>query len=640
MSTALLPRIHIPLLFPSPPLHSCSPHSKSKSFFKLSFKKSQSFSFRSLRPPLETAILAVEDGASMPCIRRYENDLVRLSIYGSVDFTLAVTAAAADGGVAAEEHLKEGLDVMVIETLFPGSSNPRSTVSTSLVLPAVKVKEKGRQIGRDVINDVLSRTQSKQILAMAFRQVVMHQLLHVELDFFKPGSERNMKDLEGPREVPVSFNVRSSDKGLILSLAEVVCMFVLDTTHKHFSGESLATALINFFCWLSKTKRISSKDSSARIQVNEDEILENARILLQNFRTLKGNSQIQDKHSTYWFASSLWNKLEKIGGSEFSSWTAEFVPYYKLQINASRYCGAEFGGWEEANGNIREALLTHSQMVALADILDMFLDDRYTLPNKELPCGTLKNVRKMTNNKRKYPLWGLLMTAVASAVFSVALAVSWQLASRHLFPNKQRHPADYNTLISSAEYNTHISPEATGAQHLSLETMEETLEGTMLATSLETSEEGTKLETFCAEIVRKIKDSYGWGGIITSKPGLGTWIGELPGYFKSNHESDNSPQDEQVKEPPLDIASYQVVLSLEGKIVGFQPTSGVAVNNWAANPLARELYGGKRLSPGLFEPRLQISKPDGVIVLELLMSVNPDAYFALARPAQLPFSTS
>lgn len=45
----------------------------------------------------------------------------------------------------------------------------------------------------------------------------------------------------------------------------------------------------------------------------------------------------------------------------------------------------------------------------------------------------------------------------------------------------------------------------------------------------------------------------------------------------------------------------QVVLSTEGKIVGFQPTSLVAVNHWSANPLAKELYGGKELSPGMYQ---------------------------------------
>lgn len=41
-----------------------------------------------------------------------------------------------------------------------------------------------------------------------------------------------------------------------------------------------------------------------------------------------------------------------------------------------------------------------------------------------------------------------------------------------------------------------------------------------------------------------------------------------------------------------------MVLSLDGKLVGFQPTSRVAVNQWAGNPLAKELYGGRNLSPG------------------------------------------
>jgi len=51
---------------------------------------------------------------------------------------------------------------------------------------------------------------------------------------------------------------------------------------------------------------------------------------------------------------------------------------------------------------------------------------------------------------------------------------------------------------------------------------------------------------------------------------------------------------------PLHLFEIQVVFSSEGKIVGFQPLSRVAVNQWADNPLARELYAGKKLSPGNF----------------------------------------
>lgn len=42
----------------------------------------------------------------------------------------------------------------------------------------------------------------------------------------------------------------------------------------------------------------------------------------------------------------------------------------------------------------------------------------------------------------------------------------------------------------------------------------------------------------------------------------------------------------------------QVVMSGDGKIIGFQPTNRVAVNNWVSNPLAKELYEGQKLSPG------------------------------------------
>jgi len=35
---------------------------------------------------------------------------------------------------------------------------------------------------------------------------------------------------------------------------------------------------------------------------------------------------------------------------------------------------------------------------------------------------------------------------------------------------------------------------------------------------------------------------------------------------------------------------------------------------------------------GIIEPGLKVSLPEKVIVVELLMSINPDAYFALARP--------
>lgn len=48
---------------------------------------------------------------------------------------------------------------------------------------------------------MLSTTTSKNILSMTFRQVVLELLWNYQLIVFRPGTERNMKDLEKPREV-------------------------------------------------------------------------------------------------------------------------------------------------------------------------------------------------------------------------------------------------------------------------------------------------------------------------------------------------------------------------------------------------------------------------------------------------------
>jgi hypothetical protein len=40
---------------------------------------------------------------------------------------------------------------------------------------------------------------------------------------------------------------------------------------------------------------------------------------------------------------------------------------------------------------------------------------------------------------------------------------------------------------------------------------------------------------------------------------------------------------------------------------------------------------------GILEPRLKISRPAKAAPIELLMSVNQDSFFALARPVQDPW---
>lgn len=138
---------------------------------------------------------------NLPAVRTFENDLARLTVVGSVDVQQALTAAAADGGEAAEEHISSGLDAMVVETVFPGPSEDRSTLSTRLFLPTRKVKEKAITIRKTMPKDVWDAAPSKNILAMTFKQVVFQQLWSLELALFRPGNERDLDNLENPSEV-------------------------------------------------------------------------------------------------------------------------------------------------------------------------------------------------------------------------------------------------------------------------------------------------------------------------------------------------------------------------------------------------------------------------------------------------------
>ncbi|KAM3306614.1 hypothetical protein P3S67_013484 [Capsicum chacoense] len=113
--------------------------------------------------------------------------------------------------------------------------------------------------------------------------------------------------------------------------------------------------------------------------------------------------------------------------------------------------------------------------------------------------------------------------------------------------------------------------------------------------------------------------------------GSSVWIGVLPMYLKhamdskdSDLNSSSTPSEgieDDMKAAAPDIASYQVVLSWDGKIVEFQPKNRGAENQWAANPLMKELYGKEKLVPDDNTP----PPPPNDGVLDVLMSSNPQS---------------
>ncbi|KAL3510080.1 hypothetical protein ACH5RR_029481 [Cinchona calisaya] len=548
----------------------------------------------------------------LPGVRTFENNSARLTLVGAVDFQQAVTAAAADGGRAAEEHVVAGLSAMVVETVFPGSSDDHSTISTRLFLPASKVKEKAKKLKGSLSKDILSSTTSESILAMTFRQVVLQQLWSFELLAFSPGTERNMDDLEKPREVPATLTISSSGGRIISDLAEVICCSALERVERDFCGHSFGRASTKFFQWFHKPKRFVSKDSSVILhKLLENEIVANANSLLQKFSSERVKFMGNSKNS--WWAHSSYSGFERIAGPEFTAWISECIPLYRLQIDAGKFKDVKLEGGSLSAANIWEVLLTHSQMVCLASILDMYYEDDYTLPTKQFSCDAIMKPSNVPRNKSSSSSFKMLSTTLAGGLLLVTISILSHFYLPYLpcwGMNRKGHSVQSSCIRC-------IQPE-----------------------SLETS----KLEAYCTSLIRKLKDSFDWPGEIMTETGHCAWTGELPLYLKRVVEIDSKTSDvtstgtspgeriEEMKGSLQEIASYQVVLSTDGKIVGFQPTSRVAVNNWASNPLAKELYAGRNLSPGFLEPGLKIDHPSDTVVLELLMCANPDSHFALVRP--------
>uniref|UniRef100_A0A7N0REG6 Uncharacterized protein n=1 Tax=Kalanchoe fedtschenkoi TaxID=63787 RepID=A0A7N0REG6_KALFE len=588
------------------------------SIIRLKVRAPSSSSTPRFSPTTEDEVLKAisdSDESVLPCVRTYENDLGRLSLVGAVDFQQALTAAAADGGEAAAEHMNSGISAMVVETVYPGTSGERSTISTRLFLPTRNVLEKARNLRGSITEEMVSATGSKNILAMTFKQVVLHQVWSFELALFNPGCERDMNELDNPREAEAACTLSSSDEKVISAIAEVICKFVLDNTERSFVENSFGKSVNGFLPWFWKPKRIISRDNAAIMyKLNDYAISQNAKKLLEMFNSTKEEYKpVGRKLNFFWAKSPVYAELERIGGLEFSSWVSEYIPAYKLEIDADELGEVKFEGWKSSEGNRWEILLTHSQLIEMANVLDMYYEDVYTLPDKELPSDVMTNLMNLPKPKRNFSFFKTLSVSIASGILLFTIGVLGRLYLPHFYNEKR--------IIGSDR----LPPATSEADYTRNESVDQ-----------------KKLEGLCISVVEKIKDSCSLPEEIKVESGVGAWIGEVPQYLNSADtrsdeistvDSNKEKNDADASSPSVeDIASYQVVLTLDGKIVGFQPTSRVAVNHWAANPLAKELHGGRNLSPGILEPGLSIPFPNEVVVIELLMSVNPKAPFALARP--------
>lgn len=97
---------------------------------------------------------------------------------------------------------------------------------------------------------MLSGATSANILAMTFRQVVLEQLWNFELVIFSPGTQRDMKDLENPREVCPALSCRTLCNYICTHHHEcnVIVMLFLQVSHDTDRLSSLMHLVSAGFC--------------------------------------------------------------------------------------------------------------------------------------------------------------------------------------------------------------------------------------------------------------------------------------------------------------------------------------------------------------------------------------------------------
>jgi len=169
------------------------------------------------------------------------------------------------------------------------------------------------------------------------------------------------------QQVLADFTVSSSDQRFLAKLADVVCSCTLESTRKFYLQNAGGLPSNGIFDWFRKPQRTSLVDSSICVyRLSQGEILKDARNQVGKFDLVKGKFVYRGqslKHSL--LEPPNFSQLDKFGGPGFSEWAKEFLPAYRLQIDANTFKDAKLEGWQELSNNRWEVLLTHSQMVYL-----------------------------------------------------------------------------------------------------------------------------------------------------------------------------------------------------------------------------------------------------------------------------------
>ncbi|KAL3691065.1 hypothetical protein R1sor_004716 [Riccia sorocarpa] len=591
---------------------------------------------------------ALSDSTIYPVMRVYRNDLCSLEVTGDAKAWEVVGAMAADGGFTASEELTKGRSLMTVETIIPGRSDDHSTVSTKLLAPTELVSKRAKLMWSK--REAQKRgSSSGSALAIAFQSVVMQRVLAFDFRIQAAGNVRDMANLANEKETGVVAIFESRDGKILEGLAEAVCSYLLanikDAYDRTGSGQTGISGLVPFW---KRTKQVYALDKAICVSsLSDTEVWENARRILEEPTFLRDGKATRPvrTHQSWWPLSDAPSASSFLADDDLRNFSNEFVPIHKIEIDINRL-QANSKGWQKSKrDHIVELQLTHAQLVDMADVLDLFYEDRSTVPVKELKSGMNLNVSQNSRSKVAKTLWTVIASALAGGILIVGLIVT----------SRMRGSSTSNFRISSPTSSS-VSDSSFKSKWCTPKYNRQVL----LPSNNDVRPE--EMEALCTQVVLRMKHVFKLDGEVQSSPGRGAWLGlDITDWGRARSEEDiagsqpsgnddpaqlgesqlnSSPKGRRTK-PPVEevVLLYQVMLSRDGKVVGFQPGNKAAIGYWVNYPFAEDLHKGRKLGPGLIEPGLRyVEPPEQLVAIELLCRPQSDTPSIAARPLEITSS--
>ncbi|KAL2622924.1 hypothetical protein R1flu_003129 [Riccia fluitans] len=591
---------------------------------------------------------ALSDSTIYPVMRVYRNDLCSLEVTGDAKAWEVVDAMAADGGFTASEELSKGRSLMTVETIIPGRSDDHSTVSTKLLAPTELVNKRAKLMWTKRGAQRMG-SSSGSALALAFQGVVMQRVLAFDLRIQGTGTVRDMANLANEKETRVVASLESRDGKVLEGLAEAVCSYLLtnirDAYERTGSGKGGISGLIPFW---RRSKQVCALDKAICVSpLSDNEVWKNTKKILEESTFLRDRrtTQLVRNHQSWWPLSDALSASNFLADEDLRNFSNEFVPIHKIEIDMSRL-QVEAKGWQTTNkrDHVLELQLTHAQLVDMADMMDLFYEDGSTVPTKNLKSGLNLNVSQNTRSKVAKTVWTVVVSALAGGILIVGLLVASRI--RGSSTSNSRTSSLTSSIVSETSFKSKWCTPKYNRQVL-------------LPSNNDIPPE--EIEALCTQVVLRMKDVFKLDGVVQSSPGKGAWLGsDITSWGRTESEEDlASPQtsgnydraqlgDSQLnKSPkvgrarPLEevVLLYQVMLSRDGKVVGFQPGNKPAIGYWLNYPFAEELHQGRKLGAGLIEPGLRyVEPPVQPVAIELLCRPQSETPSIAARPLEISSS--